>query len=97
MAAGVLVQEGYASEQFCERMKGEIPLFLEDSEYRVRLGAGESENHTHTRIHIRTNTCMYIYIHRLSYTHIHTYEHIHTVAYHSHSGEQLLSYMYIHT
>lgn len=41
MAAGVMVQEGYASEQFCERMKGEVPLFLEDAEYRVRLAAGE--------------------------------------------------------
>ena len=41
LAAGVMIQTGAASQQFCEKIKGEIPLFLEDSESRVRMAAGE--------------------------------------------------------
>lgn len=40
LAAGIMIQTGAASQKFCEKIKGEIPLFLEDSESRVRMAAG---------------------------------------------------------
>ena len=40
LAAGILIQTGAASQHFCNKIKGEIPLFLEDSESRVRMAAG---------------------------------------------------------
>lgn len=38
MAACVLLPK--ASEEFCEKLKGEVPLLLEYNESRVRLAAG---------------------------------------------------------
>ena len=40
LAAGILIQTGTASQQFCDKIKGEIPLFLEDPESRIRMAAG---------------------------------------------------------
>ena len=40
LAAGMVIQTGTASQQFCDRIKGEIPLFLEDPESRIRMAAG---------------------------------------------------------
>ena len=40
LASGIMIHTGTASQQFCDRIKGEIPLFLEDSESRVRMAAG---------------------------------------------------------
>ena len=40
LASGIMIHSGTASQQFCDRIKGEIPLFLEDSESRVRMAAG---------------------------------------------------------
>ena len=41
LAAGILIQAAAASEHFCETVKGEIPLYLEDPESRVRIAAGQ--------------------------------------------------------
>ena len=41
LAAGVMIQNRAASKHFCESIKREIPLFLENSESRVRITAGE--------------------------------------------------------
>ena len=41
LAAGVIIQNKAASKQFCESIKAGIPLFLEDSESRIRIAAGE--------------------------------------------------------
>ena len=38
MAATLLIP--WASEQFCERVKGEIPSLLENEEFRIRLATG---------------------------------------------------------
>jgi hypothetical protein len=35
-----MIQTGVASQQFCDKIKGEIPLFLEDPESRIRIAAG---------------------------------------------------------
>ena len=40
LAAGIMIQAGTASQQFCDKIKGEIPLFLEDPESRIRMAAG---------------------------------------------------------
>ena len=40
LAAGIVIQTGAASQHFCDKIKGEIPLFLEDPESRIRIGAG---------------------------------------------------------
>ena len=40
LAAGIMIQAGAASQQFCDKIKGEIPLFLEDPESRIRIAAG---------------------------------------------------------
>ena len=40
LAAGILIQTGAASQQFRDKIKGKIPLFLEDPESRIRMAAG---------------------------------------------------------
>ena len=51
LAAGIMIQTGAASQQFCDRIKGEIPLFLEDPESRIRIAAGMVLNF---KFHIRS-------------------------------------------
>ena len=41
LAAGILIQATAASQSFCDTIKGEIPLYLEDSVSRVRIAAGK--------------------------------------------------------
>lgn len=42
LAAGVIIQNKAASQQFSESIKKNIPVFLEDPESRVRNAAGEN-------------------------------------------------------
>ena len=40
LASGIVINTGNASQRFCDTIKGEIPVFLEDSESRIRMAAG---------------------------------------------------------
>ena len=54
MAACILLTN--ASEEFYEKLKGEVPLLLEHNESRIRIAAGT----VHT-VHVHVYTCMIVY------------------------------------
>lgn len=60
MATTVLLP--HASRDFCDKLKGEIPLLLEYDESRVRLAAGESRNKACTCTYMCMYCCLRLYV-----------------------------------
>ena len=66
LAASVLLP--HASHDFCEKLKGDVPLLLEYNESRVRLAAGEVSY---------DNLCMSVTQGRCTHARTHTHAHTH--------------------